>query len=261
MKALRRILFLAGTLLAGMAAANDLSAILGARAGFSAVGNFSIAGTATGAPDKLTLKATLQVAPEDAGKKGAIYVIAALRGMVFFKEASGMWSLWNGGSFPAYFQGPLGTHAVDIVADLDSTQLPGIAFYVGYGLDQADMLANGKYSQISTKPQAPPTALEGIWEMLSSSGPFFGQPPEYIAFDATDVMVGVDVDGCSFAATYVVSGNVITVTIVANDANAQCGGEEKPGTVHRFEYVLDQNGLTLKAGDGSTALFQKIVIP
>ena len=261
MKTWRCLLGFVCVLLAGTAAAGDLAATLGARAGggFAAVGNFSIVGSATGSPDKLTLKATVQVAPEDVGKPGAVYAIATLPGMAFFKQASGTWSLWSGGTFPAYFKGTLGSHAVDLVAGLDSTQLPGIAFYVGYGLDQADMLANGKYSRIATQVQS--VTLEGVWQMVSSTGLFFGQPPDYIAFDATDTMVGVDAVGCSFAATYVVSGNVITVTIVANDANAQCGAEEKPGTVHRFEYVLDQSGLSLKAVDGSTALYRKIVVP
>ena len=260
MKALQRILFLVGTLLAGMASANDLSAILGARAGFSAVGNFSIAGTATGTPDKLTLKATLQVAPEDAGKAGEVYAIATLPGMAFFKEASGMWSLWNGGSFPAYFQGPLGTHAVDIVADLDATQLSGIAFYVGYGLDQADMLANGKYSQISTKPQVPPAALEGVWEVLSGSGIFYG-PGSYVVFDPSGMLVGVDSSGCASVSSYVVSGNAITITVLFNERTANCGAEVPVGTVIQAGFTLDRDTLSVTASDGSGATLRKFTVP
>ncbi|MBI5938382.1 MAG: hypothetical protein HY850_11115 [Betaproteobacteria bacterium] len=246
------------TLANAASAANDLAAILGAR-GFAS-GNFSITETATGTPDKLTLKATVQVAPEDTGKQGEVYAIATLPGMAFFKDAKGIWSLWTGGSFPAYFQGPLGTHAVDIVSALNSTQLPGIAFYVGYGLDQADMLANGKYSRISTKPQAPPVALDGVWEVVSGSGIFHGQG-SYVVFDPSGMLVSVDRDGCTSVSSYVASGNTIMITVLFNQYDASCGAEVPVGTVIQAGFTLDQNGLTVLASDGSSATLRKFTVP
>lgn len=263
MKAWHRILFIAGGLvLAGApSAAKDLATILRAPVGgFSAISDFAITGSATGTPNKLALKATVQVASADAGKSGSVYAIATLPGMAFFKEAKGTWSLWNGGTFPAYFQGPLGTHAVDIIADLDTTQLPGIAFYVGYGLDQADMLANGKYSQISTKPQAPPVALEGVWEVLSGSGIFYG-PGSYVVFDPSGVLVGVDGSGCTSMSSYVTSGNTITITVLFNERTANCGAEVPVGTVIQGNFTLDQNSLSVTASDGSSSTLRKYVVP
>ena len=239
-------------------AANDLAAILGARD--FATGNFSITETASGTPDKLTLKATVQVAPEDMGKPGEVYAIATLPGMAFFKDPKGAWSLWTGGSFPAYFQGPLGTHTVDIVSALNSTQLPDIAFYVGYGLDQADMLANGKYRRISAKPQAPPVALDGVWEVVSGTGIFYG-PGSYVVFDPSGMLVGVDRDGCTSVSSYVASGNTITITVLFNQHDASCGAEVPVGSVIQANFTLDQNGLTVLAGDGSSATLRKFAVP
>lgn len=248
-------------LLAGAApAANDLSAILGARAGFSAVGNFSIAGTATGVPDKLTLKATLQVAPEDAGKAGMVYVIASLPGMTFFRQADGAWVYWVGGDFPANFQGTLGTHEVNVIEDADLSQLPGVGFYVGYGTSQADMLDNGKYSKLSTQIQS--ASLDGIWQIVSSTAGFFGEPPTYLYIYQGIFLLGdVGPDDCVSYGEFAVSGDIALATVVYNNASKLCGQNDVPGTVHQFKFKLDQNYLTLIATDGSSALFQRLDIP
>ncbi len=227
--------------------------------GFGAVGSFSITGSATGSPDKLTLKAKVQVAPEDIGKQGAIYVIAAMPGMVFFRQPDGAWGYWVAGVFPANFQGTLGSHDINVVENFNLSLLPGLDFYVGYGTNQADMLLNQKYSKLSTNTQ--PIVLDGVWGMVSSTGTFFDLPPQYMAFDGTDTMAVVNNNGCAFAANYVASGNVLSVTVLYNNDSTACGPDDAPGAMHRFEFALGQTNLSLKAGDGSTALFQKIVIP
>lgn len=253
-------LFIYAFAMAGVApAANDLAAKLAA-GGAAATANFTVAGSASGSPSGLTLKATLQVAPEDAGKPGEVYAIATLPGMAFFKDAKGIWSLWTGGSFPAYFKGALGTHAVDIVAGLDTTQLQGLAFYLGYGLDQTDMLANGKYRQVEAKLPAPPVALEGVWEVVSGSGIFQGAGA-YVVFDAGGTLVSVDNNGCMSVASYVVSGSSITMTVLLNERNASCGAEVPVGAIVQANFTFDRDTLSMVASDGSTATLRKFAVP
>lgn len=233
---------------------------LPAAGSFSAAGNFSISASATGSTSKFTLKAKLQVAPEDAGKTGMVYVIATLPGLTFFRQANGDWAYWTGGDFPANYQGTLGTHELNVIEDADLNQLSGIGFYVGYGTSQADMLANGKYSQIDAEPQEPPVALDGVWEVVSGTGILYG-PGSYVVFDPSGMLVGVDRDGCTSVSSYVASANTITITVLFNQQDANCGAEVPVGTVIQANFNLDQSNLSLIASDGSTSVLRKFTVP
>lgn len=253
-------MFICAFIMVGVApAANDLAARLAA-GGAAATANFTVTGNASGSPSNLTLKATLQVAPEDVGKPGEVYAIATLPGMAFFKDPKGAWSLWTGGGFPAYFKGALGTHAVDIVAGMDTSKLQGLAFYLGYGLDQNDMLAKGKYSQVPAKLPSPPVALEGVWEVVSGTGIFQGTG-SYVAIDSDGMLVSFDNNGCMSMASYVISGSSITMTVLFNQRNASCGAEVPVGTVVQANFTFDQDKLSVVASDGSTAVLRKFTVP
>lgn len=228
---------------------------------FGAVGNFSIVGSASGTPDKLTLKAKVQVATEDAGKQGEIYVIAALPGLVFSRKADGSWAYWAGGDLAVNSKGTLGTHDVNVIENADLYSLPDIVFYVGYGMSQADMLDNGKYSKLSIKNQN--TNLDGTWQIVSTTGGFFKEPPQYlyIATDATVVVaVSSDPNGCNVAASIVVSGDAADVEVIYNNGSSQCSANDAPGTKLHFKFVLDGDTLTMTASDGSSATFSRLVI-
>lgn len=221
--------------------------------GFAA-SNFSIAGSVTGTPVSLTVKATIQAATADVGVNGSIYAMARIAGLWFFKGAAGSWTLWSGGAFPPpYFQGKLGSHTVDIVQNMDLSAFPDAEFYVGYGLNEADMVANKKYQLINSKP----ASLLGVWQMTSVSGTFFDNAPQSLLFDADGNMGHFG--ACAFSANYKVSGNLLAIVVTANDGSAYCGHDDIPGTAHDFTFTLSGDTLTLTANDPvkSTATFQK----
>lgn len=219
--------------------------------------SFAITGSATGPLSKLTVAASVQVAPADAGKNGVIYVMANVANMWFFKGTGGSWTIWNGGPFPApYLQGPLGNHAIPVVENMDLGLFPGTEFYVGYGLGQAeqgqaDMVANGKYRKLTS----PTTSLAGAWVMSFATGQFFGYPPQGLIVDANGTMIHIG--RCAFLAAYAVNGNSLISTITANDGSADCGPGDAPGTANSFTYLISGDSLTLTAKDGSVATFQK----
>lgn len=232
-------------------AASGLAAVSTATASFAA--DSTISGTFAGPPSKLTVTATVQVAPADAGKNGVIYVMANIENMWFFKGADGSWALWNGGPFPApYLQGVLGGHAIPVVENMDLGLFPGTEFYVGYGLDQADMVANGKYRKLAASPT---TSLSGTWTMASVTGPFFDNTPQALVLDANGTMIHLG--QCSFSAAYTASGNTLLVSVTANDGSADCGANDAPGASQGFTYTLSGDALALTAKDGSVATFKK----
>lgn len=136
----------------------------------SAAGGFTISGTPTGFTSNFSMTANVQVAPGDTGKNGVVYVAANIGGAWYFRNSAGAWNAWNGGAFPApYYSGALGNHAVAIVDRVNLTGLPGADVYVGYGLDQNDMVNNAKFSKVfSLPPPVPPLtaarSLVGTWK-------------------------------------------------------------------------------------------------
>jgi len=107
--------------------------------------------TATGSSTSLTLTATLQVAREDVGRPGHIYVGASVAGRWFFLTPQG-WVAWTTGVLPVYASGTLVSQSLPIATGVDVSGLAGARVYVGYGLTEADMLGNGKYGLVYTVP-------------------------------------------------------------------------------------------------------------
>ncbi len=115
----------------------------------AASADFSITGSSSGDVSSLTLTANVQVAPSDIGRSGVIYVAANVAGAWVFKSADGTWNALTGGVFPApYYSGALGSHAVSIIDRLNLSNYGGAEIYVGYGLNQDDMLSNAKFAMI-----------------------------------------------------------------------------------------------------------------
>jgi hypothetical protein len=107
--------------------------------------------TATGSSTSLTLTATLQVAREDAGRPGHVYVGASVAGRWFVLTPQG-WVAWTTGVLPVYRSGTLVSQSLPIATGVDVSGLAGARVYVGYGLTEADMLGNGKYGLVYTVP-------------------------------------------------------------------------------------------------------------
>ncbi len=225
---------------------------------FSAA-SFTLAGTVSGTLSSRTVAATLQVAPTDIGAKGVVYVMAKLSNLWFFKGANGAWSSWSGGAFPsAYFSGVLGTHAISIVDKLDFSSFPDAEFYVGYGLDQADMVNNGKYQKVAS----PSVSLAGTWALSPATAPaFFGANPPAnfsLVFDANGSWTYPGF--CPISGTYAVSGNQVTMSISPSAGLAYCPGGPAGGSISAT-YTLANDVLTLTNKAGASAVFKKSTSP
>lgn len=125
-------------------------ALAGPNPGFSA---------ATSGPiTRTTITGTISVADPHVGQTGAIYVVAQVNGQFFAYDGSS-WLLWDGVTFAAYTQGPLQNTTLDVVRDADLSGLPGTLLYLGYGLSQAEMLAQTRYALVYSVPY-PPTVTD-----------------------------------------------------------------------------------------------------
>ncbi|MBS4097292.1 MAG: matrixin family metalloprotease [Sulfuricella sp.] len=105
--------------------------------------------TASGPVNALTLSARLVIASADRNADGAIYVAARLGDNWFFHNGS-QWMQWAGGSIPTYFSGALTDRTIPLGDGIDATPLTGGQIIVGYGRNEAEMLANQRYQTIYT---------------------------------------------------------------------------------------------------------------
>jgi len=103
----------------------------------------------SGTNERQTITASLQVADADAGQQGSIYLAAYAQG-VWFVHAGADWQPWLGGALPAYASGMLTNRSIEVVRDLDAAAFAGTRVYLGYGRNETDMFANGKYALIHT---------------------------------------------------------------------------------------------------------------
>ena len=107
----------------------------------------SITGTASGAIGKLTLSANITPSTDDSGL-GKVYVAATVppQGYTFFMtkdncapEPIPCWKQWSGnGEYPQYSKDTALTHSgmnIDIIRDLDATNLNGTTVYAAYQKD------------------------------------------------------------------------------------------------------------------------------
>lgn len=161
---------------------------------FSATG-YSITGSPSGGDGNLTLTANVGVAPSDSGAPGVIYVAANVYGLLFFKDAAGAWSNWGGGSFPSpYFSGTLGNHTVSIFDRINLNSYPGAKVYVGYGLNQDDMINNSKFAAIYTvagTPQVQPSQPPAFGDRFAVASNWAASGS---AFDGTNYLVSLESD-------------------------------------------------------------------
>lgn len=111
--------------------------------------NFNFTGSASGSSSGLTLVANIQVATADNGKNGKIYVGRLMNNQWTLHNGSG-WVAYNGGAVPAYASGALSSRQIQIFSNENVQSMAGSQVYVGYGLDDADLLANSKYKAIYT---------------------------------------------------------------------------------------------------------------
>ena len=111
----------------------------------------SITGSASGPLSARMLSVTIQPEQSELGADRKIFVAAVLTdGSYYFRTSSG-WQFYSSGSFPVYASGPLATQTIQLLdGSLDLSGLVGTQIYVGYGSDDAEMVANTRYSLVHT---------------------------------------------------------------------------------------------------------------
>ncbi len=109
----------------------------------------SFSATATGPINNLTLTATINAADADLGQSGVAYVGVNFNNLWFF-NSNAAWVQYSGGAAPVYAAGPIASGSFDVVRNADVSSLVGAKVYVGYGLSQNDMVANGKFAMVYT---------------------------------------------------------------------------------------------------------------
>lgn len=111
--------------------------------------NFDFTGSASGSASGLSLTANVQVATADAGKAGYIYV-GRLMNNHWSLNSGGGWVAYNGGAVPIYTSGMLSSRQMQVFNNENVQNQVGAQIYVGYGLNEADMLFNNKYKLVHT---------------------------------------------------------------------------------------------------------------
>ncbi|MBZ0092361.1 MAG: hypothetical protein K8F27_09100 [Sulfuricellaceae bacterium] len=106
--------------------------------------------TAQGSNSNLSLTAQVNGAGNYSGKTVNVYVAAIYGGLVFFNNGMS-WAQWTGGTMPPYASGvKAGDRTLSILSNLDVSSLSGTTIFVGYGVDQDDMINNTAYSSVYT---------------------------------------------------------------------------------------------------------------
>jgi len=116
----------------------------------SASAAYSIAGTASGTLRARTLAVTVQPTLAELGASRQIFVVAVLGTQVVVLSPTG-WQAWSGGSLAAYLSGPMATQTIRIFdGSIDLSAVAGARVYVGYGTNEAEMVASGRYALVHT---------------------------------------------------------------------------------------------------------------
>ncbi|MFA7239671.1 MAG: M57 family metalloprotease [Sulfuricellaceae bacterium] len=127
-------------------------ALYGAAATPPATTPYAFSATAGGAAKALTLDAQITIASTDLNATGNIYL--AFHGDTYWLVNNGTgWTPWNGGALPVYYHGTLTDRTIRVISGFDTTSLiGGGSVIVGYGRNEAEMLASGRYGVVHTFP-------------------------------------------------------------------------------------------------------------
>ena len=129
------------TLLLLLMAVFNTPAIAAPTASFSAV--------ASGPTNKLTLTGNIKIADADLGINGNYYLAVNFQQMLFFNDGA-RWVQYVSSPAPVFAKAALADRSMEVVRNQDLTSLIGAEVYVGYGLSEADMLANNKFAKVYT---------------------------------------------------------------------------------------------------------------
>lgn len=139
---------------------------------------WSVSATAVGTPAQLSLTGQLAVADADRGQTGSVFVVALPPDAGAYVLANGGWSrVSSADNVPAYFDGTLGTHTLNVLSGANVTALAGMAIYAGYGKSLQTMLELRQFDRLYTVPGSlSGPAKAGDWLTFSLNVQDFAYP-------------------------------------------------------------------------------------
>lgn len=116
---------------------------------YTVVCNYDFIGTVNGNSANLSLNASIKPATIDQGRNGKFYVGRLQNGQWHLFNGTG-WQPYGGGGIPEFAAESLANRQIPIFSNANVQDLAGSQIFVGYGLDDGDLLANHKYGLIHT---------------------------------------------------------------------------------------------------------------
>lgn len=133
-----------------------------------AASTLTVTPTTIGSLQKLSLVVQLDVADVDVNQTGQVFVVAVLPDQRTFALTPSGWTAASDRDAPAYFEGRLGTHVMDILAGVNVSTLGGTVFYVGYGPSWGEVLRLEQFREAYIIPHDVPfTSFQGDWKKPS----------------------------------------------------------------------------------------------
>ncbi|WP_374347152.1 hypothetical protein, partial [Chitinimonas sp.] len=118
---------------------------------------FDVKADYSGAPNALTLSATIRPAASDLGQTGSYFVAAQLGSQLLLLQPTG-WVPFDGRTIGAAASAPLALRSFPLLGGNDVSALECASVIAGYGKDAGDMLGNGLYRTIYQIPAQLPHA-------------------------------------------------------------------------------------------------------
>ena len=126
--------------------------------------NWSISGGISGSASQQVLNLAIRPGPDDYYRPGNLYIAALAGSRVFFLKNRGNVFFttspvgdfdvvaWTGGALPVFTSIELEPTITFSLKVGDTTGLSGIEVWAGYGLNDDDLLAKGKYARVNVFP-------------------------------------------------------------------------------------------------------------
>ncbi|MEX0963950.1 MAG: ice-binding family protein [Pseudohongiellaceae bacterium] len=190
----------------------------------------SFSATGTGATANLTLSITVNVADADLGLPGNYYMAFIFEDSVYMLSSQG-WVDYSTGTAPFIGTSALASGTTVLFTDTDFSGFVGAQLYIGYGLTENDMAANGKFALVYTviedgvvmEPEpTDPEPMGPAPVLLGTSGNFAILAKTAVSTVPASVITG-DV-GVSPAATSFLTGFSLTLVGTTSATSPQVTG-------------------------------------
>ena len=117
--------------------------------GAQAIPTATFSASASGNNDSLSISVTYNVAEADLGLGGNYYAGLTYDSTVYFLTPQG-WTLYSTGPVPSYPTNALVSGTIEIITDVNLSAFVGAQLFIGYGLNESDMVTDSKYALVYT---------------------------------------------------------------------------------------------------------------